>query len=430
MRKPFEITLIFGKVSRKIGQILGLAAVVLCLIGVFFGEKMPWNFPPVTKTIKQSNILRISGIQVDTLVLDSGQIQPGDEIGSIFKTFGLPYSLVEYLVDQPDSIFNARQLRDGQRYWVGRDRTLGQVQFWIFEKNRLESLVLDLRDSLPRLITHRKPIITLNRQLVGAIQSSLFQSVMNAGASQELAMALAGVFDWTIDFFQIQKGDQFRAYYVEQQVDSTPFGPAQIIAAEFITGNKTHTAIRFGNSYFDAQGQSMKRRYLKAPLDYTRISSGFSTSRLHPVLRYLRPHLGVDYAAPKGTPVRAVGDGQVVEAGYRGGNGNFVKIRHSRDHATGYLHLSRIASGIRRGGRVQQGQVIGFVGSTGLSTGPHLCFRFWKAGVQVNPRKLQAPQAEPMDRKSLPVFKAHRDSVMRLLPKWPSDQRPVSPRRS
>ncbi|MFM8512741.1 MAG: M23 family metallopeptidase, partial [Bacteroidota bacterium] len=167
-------------------------------------------------------------------------------------------------------------------------------------------------------------------------------------------------------------------------------------------------------------GQSMKRRYLKAPLDYSRISSGFSTSRLHPVLRYLRPHLGVDYAAPKGTPVRAVGDGQILEAGYRGGNGNFVKIKHSRDHATGYLHLSRIASGVRRGGRVRQGQVIGYVGSTGLSTGPHLCFRFWNRGVQVNPRKLQAPQAEPMKSADLPAFKALRDSVMASLPAWPS----------
>jgi murein DD-endopeptidase MepM/ murein hydrolase activator NlpD len=231
-------------------------------------------------------------------------------------------------------------------------------------------------------------------------------------------MALAATFDWTVDFFQLQKGDGYRVYYVESLVDSQPYGPAQILAAEFRASGKTHTAIRFRNNYFDDKGQSMKRRYLKAPLDYTRISSGFSTSRLHPVLRYLRPHLGVDYAAPKGTPVRSVGDGQVLEAAYRGGNGNFVKIQHSREHATGYLHLSRIASGVRRGGRVRQGQVIGYVGSTGLSTGPHLCFRFWNRGVQVNPKRLQGPQAEPMNPADLPSFRQHRDSLMVQLPPW------------
>ncbi|MFM7748252.1 MAG: peptidoglycan DD-metalloendopeptidase family protein [Bacteroidota bacterium] len=407
-------------INKKRGAIVGIALLILGLGRLWKSEYSPWNQGSHSPKSEPCDTLRIAGIRLDTLVVDSARIQNGDDLGSVFEALGMPYSIVQYLVDQPDSIFNARQLRSGQRYWLARDSATGQMRFWIFEKNRIESLILDLRDTVPQLSMHRKPVITRNRQLVGVIQSSLFESVTTAGAGQELAMALAGVFDWTVDFFQIQKGDCYRVYYTEQTVDSVPYGNAQILAAEFRVGSKTHTAIRFQNSYFDALGQSMKRRYLKAPLDYSRISSGFSTSRLHPVLRYLRPHLGVDYAAPKGTPVRAVGDGQILEAGYRGGNGNFVKIKHSRDHATGYLHLSRIASGVRRGGRVRQGQVIGYVGSTGLSTGPHLCFRFWNRGVQVNPRKLQAPQAEPMKSEDLPAFKTLRDSVMASLPAWPS----------
>jgi murein DD-endopeptidase MepM/ murein hydrolase activator NlpD len=410
--------------KRKFDGLVGFVILILGLVWLWQNEYSPWNKHSRSGIILPCDTLRIAGIRVDTLMVDSAQIQDGDEISSVFEALGLPYVLVQYLVDQPDSIFNARQLRSGQLHWTARDSVSGQVRFWIFEKNRIESLILDLRDSLPQLITHRKPVVTRNRQIVGLIESSLFQSVTDAGAGQELAMALAGVFDWTVDFFQIQKGDRYRVSYTEQSVDSIPYGTAHIIAAEFVTGNKTHTAIRFHDGYFDSQGQSLKRRYLKAPLDYTRISSGFSTSRLHPVLRHLRPHLGVDYAAPKGTPVRAVGDGQILEAGYRGGNGNFVKISHSRHHATGYLHLSRIASGLRRGSRVRQGQVIGYVGSTGLSTGPHLCFRFWNRGVQVNPRKLQAPQSEPMKASNLPAFKALRDSALRSLPEWPSEPSP------
>lgn len=424
---PTRYELIHHSVNmrKRFSLIAGVAILILGFMWLWKSENSPWYKHSQSKVNLPCDTLRIAGIRVDTLVVDSARIQNDDEIGSVFTSLGLPYSLVQFIVDQPDSIFNVRRLQSGQRYWTARDSASGRVHFWIFEKNRIESLILDLRDSLPRLSTHRKPVITRNRQLVGVIESSLFQSVTDARAGQELAMALAGIFDWTVDFFQIQKGDRYRVYYTEQLVDSIPYGTAQIIVAEFIASNKTHTAIRFQNGYFDAQGQSMKRRYLKAPLDYARISSGFSTSRMHPVLRYIRPHLGVDYAAPKGTPVRAVGEGQILEAGYRGGNGNFVKIKHSRDHTTGYLHLSRIASGIRRGSRVLQGQVIGYVGSTGLSTGPHLCFRFWNRGVQVNPRKLQGPQAEPMKTRDLPAFKALRDSVMRSLPAWSSpDQAP------
>ena len=405
-------------------KILGLLALLIAMLGgVWFITRLrSGNETPTKPRVPP---VYLAGIRVDTLQLDTIIVQTGDQLSGLFNDLGLGYPIVSFLVSQPDSVFNPRQIRSGQQCLALRDSSEGSLRFWMLIKNRVETLVLDLRDSLPRVFVHRKPVITRYRPLVGQINSSLYQSVTDAGAGPELAMALAATFDWTVDFFQLQKGDAYRVYYVESLVDSQPYGQAQILAAEFMASGKTHTAIRFRNQFFDAKGQSMKRRYLKAPLDYTRISSGFSTSRLHPVLRYLRPHLGIDYAAPKGTPVRTVGDGQVLEAGYRGGNGNFVKIQHSKDHATGYLHLSRIASGVRRGGRVRQGQVIGYVGSTGLSTGPHLCFRFWNRGVQVNPKRLQGPQAEPMNPSDLPAFRQLRDSLLVQLPPWSANEQPA-----
>lgn len=398
------------------GLVLGGLLFVLAL-GGWFGARYFSKPPTPTRKVRVASEWT-AGIRVDTLRVDSITLREGDLLGTLFADLGLEYRLVEWLGQQPDSLFNPRQLQVGRSFLILKDTVHGKVQFWMYPKDRVQTVVLDLRDSLPRLHLHRKPVLTRVRNLRGIIQSSLFQSVTDAGGSQELAMALAGTFDWTVDFFQIQKGDRYRMLVQEQVVDQLPYGSPRILAAELETNRQTFSAIRWKEGYYDLKGQSMKRRYLKAPLDFTRISSQFSTRRMHPVLRYLKPHLGVDYAAPKGTPVRTVGDGQVLEAGYRGGNGNYVKVSHSREHATGYLHLSRLAAGIRRGVKVRQGQVIGYVGSTGLSTGPHLCFRFWNRGVQVNPRKLQAPQSEPMRASDLPAFALFRDSLMGQLPSW------------
>ncbi|MFM7701148.1 MAG: hypothetical protein ACKO7V_10235, partial [Bacteroidota bacterium] len=178
--------------NKKRGAIVGVALLILGLCWLWKSEYSPWNQGSHSPKSEPCDTLRIAGIRLDTLVVDSARIQNGDELGSVFEALGMPYSIVQYLVDQPDSIFNARQLRSGQRYWLARDSATGQMRFWIFEKNRIESLILDLRDSVPQLSMHRKPVITRNRQLVGVIQSSLFESVTTAGAGQELAMALAG----------------------------------------------------------------------------------------------------------------------------------------------------------------------------------------------------------------------------------------------
>lgn len=359
------------------------------------------------------------GIAIDSLEVKQEEVRKGDNLSIILNRHGLNGQAVQKVVEAAKGIFDVRAIRAGQGYTTISDSNA--LRYWIYEKDLVSYFIFDLTDSLPKVQRFDRPIETHVRSLGGVINSSLFKTVLDAGATQELAVRLAGVFDWTVDFFSIQKGDYFRVVYEEKTVEGKPYGTGKIIAAEFFHRSKSYYAILWengkANQYYNEKGESMRKRYLKAPLEYSRISSNFSSSRLHPVLKTRRPHLGIDYAAPTGTPIRAIGDGVVLEAGYRGGNGNFVKLKHNKNHATGYLHMSRIAPGVRTGARVSQGQVIGYVGSTGLSTGPHLCFRFWENGVQVNPNRIQTPPADPLPEKDRAAYNAHRDSVMVLLNK-------------
>jgi murein DD-endopeptidase MepM/ murein hydrolase activator NlpD len=362
------------------------------------------------------------GIVIDSFLVEENTVSNGENLSIILSRYGASGALVHAIVAASKDVFDARSIRVGQKYTVISDEDEQPLRYWIYEKDVVTYFIFDLSDSLPKVTRYDRPVEMHIKTLGGVINSSLFKTVIDAGATQELAAKLAGVFDWTVDFFSIQKGDYFRVVYEEKTVEGKPYGMGKILAAEFMNRNKQHYAIRYDrdgkvDQFYNENGESMRKRYLKAPLEYSRISSKFSSSRLHPVLKTRRAHLGVDYAAPTGTPIRAIGHGTVVEAGYRGGNGNFVKIKHSPQHTTGYLHMSKIGSGIRKGVRVSQGQVIGYVGSTGLATGPHLCFRFWENGVQVNPLRIQTPPAEPMPEKEKPAYFLHRDSMLVALNK-------------
>ena len=235
-----------------------------------------------------------------------------------------------------------------------------------------------------------------------------------AGASPELITVLADIYAWTVDFFGLQKGDRFRLIYTEKYCEDESVGIERVDYAEFLRDNTCLPAVYFdqgdnGNTYWNTKGESMRKAFLKAPLKFTRISSGYSLHRVHPVHGTVRPHTGVDYAAPTGTPVMSIGDGTVVSAGWgKGGAGNTVKIKHNSVYTTAYLHLSRFA--VKAGQRVHQGQVIGYVGMTGTATGPHLDFRVWKNGSPVNPLKLESPPAEPIRPENLPLL----DSLSRV----------------
>ena len=238
-------------------------------------------------------------------------------------------------------------------------------------------------------------------------------------ANPMLAVELSEIYAWSIDFFGLQKGDSIRVIYDEYFVDSVSVGIGEIKGGYFRHMDSDFWAIPFVQDsimdYYDEEGESLRKAFLKAPLRFSRISSRFSHSRLHPILKIRRPHRGVDYAAPTDTPIVAIGDGVVTKKSYSRGAGNMIKIKHNSVYSTAYLHLSRYGKGIQNGSYVKQGDVIGYVGSTGLSTGPHLDFRFYKNGSAIDPLKVEAPPVDPVREDNLERYTQVRDSIMNLV---------------
>jgi murein DD-endopeptidase MepM/ murein hydrolase activator NlpD len=277
-----------------------------------------------------------------------------------------------------------------------------------------------LKDSI-HVYESEKEIVIRENQKSAVIDQSLWVSLMNIEATPELAIKLSQIFAWQIDFYHLQNGDNFKVIYEELFIDNKFFAIGKILGAYFNHNGKDFFAVPFTQDsvfqYFDENGNSLRKAFLKAPLEFGRISSRYSKSRLHPVLKTRRPHLGVDYAAPIGTPVRTTGEGIVTEVGYSKGAGKFLKIRHNSVYTTMYLHLSKYAKGLKKGSRVQQGQVIGYVGSTGLSTGPHLDYRFFVNGNAVDPLKVEVPPSHPIKDELRVEYEIQRDSVIKMLDK-------------
>jgi len=342
------------------------------------------------------------------VVLVEKQVQKGESITSLLGEHLSPTEIHE-LAKVCKPVFPLRKIRAGRPYRIRLQD--GAFQEFVYEIDDEERLILCREDE--DLSARTEPIhYDVQTELVsGTIQSSLFLAVEEIGERPDLALRLAEIFAWDVDFvLDIRSGDSFRAL-VEKRYRKGEFaGYGQILAAQFVNQGKVSRGFLFPDAsgrpeYYDEDGRNLRRAFLKAPLRFSRISSGYTKSRLHPVHRVRMPHPGVDYAAPTGTPVKAIGDGVITARTYNSANGNYVKIRHSGVYETYYLHLSRFGSGIRNGARVRQGQIIGYVGSTGVATGPHLDFRVKKNGQYVNPRTLEAPAAAPLPKDRLDAFR-------------------------
>jgi murein DD-endopeptidase MepM/ murein hydrolase activator NlpD len=320
-----------------------------------------------------------------------------------------------------ESEFNPRKIKQGQRYRVFcQDDSCQQMAYFIYHASPVQYYIIDLTDSV-KIRSGRKKVETRVMKKAGIIRSSLYETLLQQDASPLLANKLSEIYAWEIDFFRIKKGDRFKAIYERKFVDGEPIGFGNILGTFFVHQGDTTYGIPFEQDekrdFFDREGNSLRKELLKAPLRYTRITSGYTTRRYHPIQKRYKAHRGVDYAAPRGTPVRSVGEGVVVAARYAKYNGNFVKIRHNSIHTTQYLHLYKIASGISRGTKVKQGQTIGYVGSTGLATGPHLCYRFWKNGYQVNPLTVEVPPSEPVNADKKTEFEKKKQRIVKRLNK-------------
>ncbi|MDX1907863.1 MAG: peptidoglycan DD-metalloendopeptidase family protein [Bacteroidia bacterium] len=350
------------------------------------------------------------GIPLDSTQVVQAVVQSNENLAGILSRYNVSMPTVQRLSEMAAGIFDFRKLRVNQPYTVIHEQDSAQTaRALIYYVDPVRYVVMHLGDSLA-VQAGSHPVDTVRQEISGIITSSLYVAMTSAGGSPGLVSALAQIMESEVDFFEIQTGDWFKVIYEQYCVQGETVGTGTILAASMYHGGKERVALGWHNGegykYYDAQGNSLRRAFLKAPLDYVRISSHFSHSRLHPILKIYRPHHGVDYAAPIGTPVYTVADGTITKAHYSGGAGHMVEVRHNGTYTTQYLHLSRYGADIRPGTRVIQGQVIGYVGSSGHSTGPHLDFRFFHNGVPVNPLTVDTGAAEPLKPEQLPVFMA------------------------
>ncbi len=340
------------------------------------------------------------GFDINQAEVVRSVIKSNENLSEILRRYNVSLAQIHELAQLPSELFDVRGLRANKPYTIIHDRdSLRTARGFVYHPNLIDYVAVHLDDSI-EVVQGKNKVDTLTRVLTGTINSSLYMAVMEGGGSPVLVMELSDVYAWAIDFFGLQAGDCFKVIYTTYEVDGVEAGFGEIISSVFTHMNEELYAFAYdqgeGKEYFDEHGNSLRKNFLKAPLRYSRISSRFSYSRLHPILKIRRPHLGVDYAAPRGTPVYTVGDGRIITKTYSRGAGKMLKVKHNGNYTTAYLHLSRFAEGIKTGLEVKQGDLIGYVGSTGLSTGPHLDFRFYKNGVPVDPLKVKPQSSKPI----------------------------------
>jgi murein DD-endopeptidase MepM/ murein hydrolase activator NlpD len=363
------------------------------------------------------------GMVVDSMQVVEEKIKPNENLSKILSFYNVSRNVISNLAEKSKEVFDLQRITAHSKYtlFCSKD-SIKKAHYFIYEPNQYEYIVCDLNEE-GSIEKYLRKIDTVQSSIGGIIENSLFESMTKSGAQPEFAYDLAEVFKWQIDFYKIQKGDRFKVVFEEIKVEGKSVGTGKILGALFNHNGEDFYAISFdqgnGAEYFDGNGKNLQKAFLKAPLKFSRISSKFSLNRFHPVQKRYKAHLGTDYAAPTGTPIQSVGDGVVLEAKYASGNGNYVKIRHDETYTTQYLHMSRIAAGMKKGRSVQQGETIGYVGSTGLASGPHLCFRFWKNGVQIDALKVKIPPTEPVKDDLREAFEIEKQKMVSTLDSIP-----------
>jgi murein DD-endopeptidase MepM/ murein hydrolase activator NlpD len=340
------------------------------------------------------------GIPSDSFTVIKGHIRRNRFLSEILEEYGVTAAETDQIIRNSKDVFDVRDLRAGNEYTVLTDRdSAAKLRYFIYSHDPSLSYIFSFNDSL-NITPFRYKAQSEIKFSSFTIETSLWDAMIGKGINPELAVELSDIYAWTVDFFGLQKGDTFKVIYEEKYIDEKSIGIGRIYGALFKSSGRNVYAIPLiqggTESYYDIDGNSLRKAFLKAPLHFSRIGSRFSSARMHPILRIVRPHYGVDYSAAYGTPVYSIGDGKIISATIEGESGRIIRIRHNSVYTTAYLHLSGFATGIAAGVFVRQGDVIGYVGSTGLSTGPHLDFRFYKNGSPVDPLKVDAPPVEPV----------------------------------
>lgn len=347
-------------------------------------------------------------IEVDSFDSEGYVINRNEFLSTILNRYQVDPVTISKIVKKSKPIFDVRKMSAGKPYVVFTKKdNPSLLAYFVYQPNAIDYVVYDLRDSV-HVYAGKKEVTVQEESIAGTIKSSLYLALQESGSDPDIAIPLSNIFGGVVDFYSIQEDDSFRITYERQYVKDIPVGQGRIQSAVLSHKGKEFQAYYFKpdsaspGAYYDETGNSLRRTFLKAPLKFSRISSRFSGKRLHPVQKIWKAHLGTDYAAPHGTPIIATADGVVTESQFKGGNGNYVKIKHNKTYTTQYLHMSKRA--VRNGQRIRQGQVIGYVGSTGLATGPHVCYRFWENGRQVDALRKNFQASIPLDNRYKEAF--------------------------
>ncbi|HWR94331.1 MAG TPA: peptidoglycan DD-metalloendopeptidase family protein [Flavobacterium sp.] len=392
---------------------------IITIITLFSCDDSDVKKPKATKRTKP--VIEQFGFKLNDYNVFYDTIQSGDAFGSKILNQNIGSHQVYDIVNKIKDSFDVRKIRVGKSiiFLRSKDR-FKKLQAIIYQPDRASYYIVDFRDTVYAYKKVR-PITYKQRTIAGRLDGSFSEALSKEGVDASLANKITSVYAWSIDFFKLKKGDKFGVTFTERFIDDTIYDGVDSLKASFFEyKGKIIYAFPFAQNeasgkldYYDEEGKALKNFFLKAPLKYINITSRFSKNRFHPVQHTWKAHKGTDYAAPTGTPIMTTASGVVEKTGYTAGNGNYVKVRHDKTYSTQYLHMSKIL--VRSGQRVSQGDIIGRVGSTGLASGPHVCYRFWKNGVQVDALRLKLPNSEPMDKKNLPRFKLQMEPLKREL---------------
>ena len=359
------------------------------------------------------------GMVINDLLVIEDQVKKNQLLVDLFQGKYVPEKILRELNLTPRNAFDFRRISTGKKYTLlVKNDSLQTLRAFVYEPTPIDYIIFHLEDSL-LIEPCQREVAVINKSITGIIRTSLSETIEELGISHELTNKFVDIFAWQVDFQRLQKGDKFKLMYEENQVEGKPISIGKIRGIYFEHLENGYYAFPYdqgdGEDYFDEEGNSLRKALLKYPIEFTRISSRYSNNRFHPVAKVFRAHRGTDFAAPTGTPIRSVGDGIIEEAQYKANNGNYVKVRHNATYTTQYLHMSKIASAIKAGTKVRQGETIGYVGSTGLATGSHLCYRFWKNGIQVDALKVELPPSSPIKSENKDAFHQVEQQLIKQL---------------
>jgi murein DD-endopeptidase MepM/ murein hydrolase activator NlpD len=358
-----------------------------------------------------------------------GVVSSGETLSEILRSHNVPYGRILEVSLKSKGVFDVHSIKAGKRYFIVKcSDSQNYPRYLIYEQTPVDFVVFKLEDPIDVRKGRRSVDIKVSKASK-LIDSSLANTLKDHPFAHELTLKLSEVFAWSIDFYYLQKGDHFKVIFEEEYVEDKPLSLGEVLATQFNHGGQDFYAFYFKQDgrgrYYDEDGKSLQKAFLKSPLKYARVTSGFSNKRLHPLLNRYRKHLGIDYAAPTGTPIMTVGDGVILKTGYSKSKGKYVKVRHKGLYRSEYLHMLRFANGIKHGVQVKKGDIIGYVGSTGLATGPHVEFRLFKNGYPIDPLKEEMPAGEPLKKEYLETFRRQVAGLKESLDKIELGETPI-----